>query len=238
VNVGNTTTRIARFEGGTVVADERVSTLALVSGAPPPDISPGLPIVIVSVVPVVTRVLQQTWADRVVFVAELGAARGMAIAYDPPEALGADRLVNAFALMQRVGHGIVIDFGTATTLTVVLPGGVLRGGAILPGLSTAMASLDSGTAQLPEVKVAAPGRVIGGSTRESIEVGVVLGQAGAVRYLVERMLGELPPDSAVIITGGWATLMAPLLPDNYMLEPNWTLEGARLMYLCSTRSSG
>jgi type III pantothenate kinase len=101
----------------------------------------------------------------------------------------------------------------------------------MPGLSTAMASLKRGTAQLPEVPVEATEAVWGRSTRESIQIGVVHGQAGAVRHLVERMAGDMP----VVITGGWAGLMGGLLPPHYRHEPNWTLEGGRLLYHCSTR---
>ncbi|MDB5095876.1 MAG: pantothenate kinase [Cyanobacteria bacterium RYN_339] len=223
VNVGNTATRLARFEGDRLVDDYRVPT-----GGTPPELD-GAPIAIVSVVPEAARALAEAWGA----VAELTAedATGMAIAYEPPQALGIDRLANAYALFKHFGKGIAVDFGTATTITVVDQAGVLAGGAIMPGLSTAMASLKRGTAQLPEVPVEATEALWGRSTRESIQIGVVHGQAGAIRHLIGRMPGDMP----VVITGGWAGLMAGLLPATYRHEPAWTLEGGRLLYHCSTR---
>jgi type III pantothenate kinase len=223
VNVGNTSTRLARFQGAELVDEYRVPT-----GGTPPEIDPA-PIAIVSVVPDAARLLAATWGGAVLLGAE--DAEGLAIAYEPPQGLGVDRLANAYAVYRHLGCGIAVDFGTATTITVVAEGGVLVGGAIMPGLSTAMASLKRGTAQLPEVPVEATEAAWGRSTRESIQIGVVHGQAGAVRHLVERAGEGLP----VVITGGWAGLMAQLLPANYRHEPNWTLEGGRLLYHCSTR---
>jgi len=226
VNVGNTSTRLARYAGDRMVDDYRVPT-----GGTPPEIDPA-PIAIVSVVPEAARALAEAWGGAVLLGAE--DAAGLEIAYEPPHALGIDRLANAYALFKHFGKGIAVDFGTATTITVVDDRGVLVGGAIMPGLATAMASLKRGTAQLPEVPVEATEAVWGRSTRESIQIGVVHGQAGAVRHLVERVAGAMP----VVITGGWSGLMAELLPAHYRLEPAWTLEGGRLLYHCSTRDRG
>jgi type III pantothenate kinase len=223
VNVGNTSTRLARFAGDRLVDDYRVPT-----GGTPPELDEA-PIAIVSVVPDAAWALGQAWGGATLLTAE--DAEGLAIAYEPPQALGMDRLANAYALFRHFGKGIAVDFGTATTITVVDQAGVLVGGAIMPGLSTAMASLKRGTAQLPEVPVEATEALWGRSTRESIQIGVVHGQAGAVQHLVDRVAGDMP----VVITGGWAGLMADLLPARYQHEPAWTLEGGRLLYLCSTR---
>lgn len=233
VNVGNTHTRWVCFAGDRRVAEGRVTT-----GEIPADLPADLPIALVSVVPDAARALVAALPGREVFHVNAEAALGLKIAYDPPGALGADRLANAYALYTRFGHGLAIDFGTATTLTAVAAGGVLVGGAIMPGLATAMASLRRGTAQLPEVPVVALDARWGSSTVESIQLGVVQGQAGAVTHLAARMLAGLPAGAPVVITGGWSELMVNLLPEGYQREPDWTLLGAMAMYRCNTRGSG
>lgn len=238
VSAGNTHTRVVRYAGERVVDDRRTRTEVVASGQAPDGLVAGLPWVLVSVVPAVTRVLQSLAVDGRVFVVSAAGATGLQIAYEPPTALGADRLANAFLLWQRRGHGIVVDFGTATTLTVVAPPGRLVGGAILPGLATAMASLHAGTALLPEVPIVAPDGPWGTTTVSSIQHGVVAGQVGAVCHLLDRMAEGLPAEHPVVVTGGWAKLMAPLLGRDVTLAPDWTVEAARCMYLCNTRHRG
>lgn len=230
VNVGNTHARWVLFDG-VMWEETRVPTSEVEALAEPPS---GVAIALASVVPTATAHLLERWSHREVFVVDARAARGMPIAYDPPTSIGADRLANAYALHVRHGGGIAVDFGTATTLTVVVPGRGLVGGAIMPGLTTAMASLFKNTAQLPEVPVELPDLRWGGSTRESIQLGVVGGQVGSVGHLVKQMSEGLPAGLPVIVTGGWASLMARHLPTGYRHEPTWTLDGVRLLYEAST----
>lgn len=220
VNIGNSFTRIARFEADQIVADERVPT-----GGQLPDL-PTHPIAVLSVVPTVAKGLLQAWREREVVFLNASHAQDLKIAYQPPESLGNDRLANAYAAYKLLQGGIVVDCGTATTLTVVSGDGTLLGGAIMPGLGTSMKSLARNTAQLPEVPIEPFGGVWGCTTQGSIQVGVVHGHAGAIRSLVERASSELP----VVLTGGWSSLMAGLLPEHYLSEPDWTLHGAKLLY--------
>jgi type III pantothenate kinase len=123
-----------------------------------------------------------------------------------PARVGNDRLLGTWGA--RLHHGaplIVVDLGTATTVDALDREGRFVGGAILPGLSLALASLARGTAQLPEVRLSMPAQAIGTDTASAIRSGVVLGGLGAIRELVERFAAELSPDGprpTVVATGG------------------------------------
>jgi type III pantothenate kinase len=226
-NLGNTNLRLVSFSGDAIAHDLRLPTAAAAAQLPP--LPPGSPIVLVSVVPAVASALLAAWHDHPVVVVNADTA-GLPIAYDPPSALGADRLANAAALVGAHGWGIVVDCGTATTLTVVDAEGVVRGGAIMPGLGTARASLVSKTAQLPEVPLEAPEAPWGTSTVGSIQTGLVHGHVGAIAHLVARMRTELGPEAPVVLTGGWSALLRTLLPADFVWAPDLTIEGARQIY--------
>jgi type III pantothenate kinase len=221
--VGNTHVRWQAFAGEALVGEGRTLTAeGAVEAAPAPLIG------VVSVVPEVARRLATRWraAGAVVHLLDATGPHGLVIAYDPPGSLGADRLMNAVALWERRGPGIVIDLGTATTLTLVDAGGRVRGGAILPGLATSRDALWRRTAQLPEVPLAVPHDAVGGSTVAAIQAGVVLGHVGALRHLVARMRDEAPDATALLLTGGGSALLAPELPEAEWV-PDLGLAGAR-----------
>lgn len=135
---------------------------------------------------------------------------GINNAYQPPESVGADRLVNAVAAAHFYGVPcIVVDFGTATTFDAIDRNGTYLGGAIAPGITMAAEILFQRTAQLPRVALTTPKRVIGRSTVESIQSGLIFGYVGLVKELVVRFKAELG-EAKVIATGGLARLIAPL----------------------------
>ncbi|MFP5503157.1 MAG: type III pantothenate kinase [Candidatus Sericytochromatia bacterium] len=227
-NVGNTHLRLVAFEGPQRLWDRRVSS-RLAPGEALPEVPAGAAIALVSVVPAVAEALIAHWGPDRVLVIRSGLVSDPRVAVRPPEGLGADRLCNAVAIRRLRGWGVAIDCGTATTMTVVDRAGVLVGGAIMPGLATAMRSLNTGTAQLPEVPVVAPEAPWGDSTASAIQTGIVHGHAGAIRHLVGRVREALP-GAPVVMTGGWSELLSPLLPEDFEREPDLTIEGARLIW--------
>jgi len=156
---------------------------------------------------------------------------GIRNAYQPPEAVGADRLVNAVAAVHFYGAPcIVVDFGTATTFDAIDRNGTYLGGAISPGITMAAEALFQRTAQLPRVALNQPERAIGRSTAESIQSGLVFGYVGLVKELVARFKAELGPDAKVVATGGLAPLIAPLTEVVEEINPDLTLLGLALIW--------
>ncbi|RMG22677.1 MAG: type III pantothenate kinase [Armatimonadetes bacterium] len=153
----------------------------------------------------------------------------LAVEYDPPFAVGADRIANAIGV--RAKHGtpaVVVDFGTATTFDAVTADAYV-GGAILPGPALSMEALFLHTAKLPRVAIQKPERCIGKTTTESLQSGLVLGYAGAIDSLAKRMIEELGGAARVIATGGLANLFAPLCATIEAVDPLLTLDGIRLI---------
>lgn len=134
----------------------------------------------------------------------------LATMHEAPECIGTDRLCCAAAAYERLQQAcVVVDMGTAITIDCVDGDGVFLGGAILPGMRMQAEALHRGTAQLPEVELAAPEWVFGRSTRESVLSGIVQGARGAIRGLVEAYATELGQWPLVICTGGDAELLGP-----------------------------
>ncbi|MEO8875986.1 MAG: type III pantothenate kinase [Polyangiaceae bacterium] len=160
-----------------------------------------------------------------------GIRSGMAILYENPREVGADRIVNAVAAFDRIKGGvIVVDFGTATTFDCVTPKGEYLGGVIAPGIQISADALFSRAAKLPRVEISQPPKVVGKNTVHSMQSGIVFGYVGLVDGVVERVREELGYPCDVIATGGLASLIAPLTRSIKIVDPILTLTGLRLLH--------
>jgi type III pantothenate kinase len=160
-----------------------------------------------------------------------GIKTGMPILYENPHDVGADRIVNAVAAIERYGAPvIVLDFGTATTFDVVGPGGEYLGGVISPGLGSSAEALFAKAARLHRVDVRRPQRVIGRNTEQSIQSGLFHGYASLVEGLVKRVREDLGHDAPVVATGGLAPIFESEMPFLAASDPGLTLEGLRLIW--------
>lgn len=157
----------------------------------------------------------------------------LAHAYRPPESLGSDRLLAALAARERYGAPVLVaDCGTATTLEAVRADGSYAGGAILCGLATQRDALAQRAAQLPAIPLAAPARAVGDSTLACLQSGLVLGHAGAVAWLAERVRAELAcPRAPLVGTGGLAAVLAEAVPELFAaVDDHLVLDGLRLCW--------
>ncbi len=162
---------------------------------------------------------------------------GLTIRYSNPTELGSDRIANAVAAFQLYRTDvIVVDLGTATTFSVVTREGEFLGGAIAPGLGIAADALYSKTAQLPRVPLQRPSSVIGRDTSSNIQAGLLLGHAGLVDSMIERMETELGRKMVAVATGGLAEVIAPESRRIEKVHPFLTLEGLELLYRLSRPS--
>lgn len=156
---------------------------------------------------------------------------GLKILYDSPETVGADRLCNSFAGFQRFGGPIIIvDFGTATTFDVVTENKEYLGGIIVPGIEMSANFLHYRTAKLPKVGLVFPKRIIGRTTTESIQSGLMYGSMEMVDGLIRRIKAELGVATNVIATGGLASILYKKSSEIKIIDPFLTLYGLRLIY--------
>ena len=160
-----------------------------------------------------------------------GTKTGINIRIDNPASLGADLLVGAVAAVDKVGYPCIVwDLGTATTVSVVDKDGAFRGGAIMPGVMTALNSLARNTSLLPHISVDTPDRVIGANTTACLQSGAVFGTAATLDGMNARIVAELGYDAPVVGTGGLGREIAPhcITPETYVGE--LLLDGLRLIW--------
>ena len=163
---------------------------------------------------------------------------GLKLFYDPPSDLGADRIVDAVAAMNKYGTPcIVVDFGTATTFNVVSQRREFLGGAISPGLFTCADALFTRAAKLPRVDFVEAPAVIGTSTVEAIQSGIYYGYAGLVDGMIARMLEGMLSVSRIVATGGLASLIADASQYIDTIDETLTLDGLRMVYDRTKRRS-
>ncbi|HEY0430004.1 MAG TPA: type III pantothenate kinase [Pyrinomonadaceae bacterium] len=156
---------------------------------------------------------------------------GLKILYNPPQNLGIDRAVAAFAAREKYGKPVIVcDFGTATTIDVVNAAGEFAGGIITPGIKTLADSLFEKTSRLPRVEIKKPESVIGATTVGAIQSGIYFGYVGLVEGILRKMLEELNAKPVIVATGGFVSLIAEDVKMIDVVDENLMLEGLRLIY--------
>ena len=175
--------------------------------------------------------MSKRYLDHDMLVVGPGTKTGMAIRYDNPREIGADRLVNAVAMRERfAGAAVCVDFGTATTFAVVSREGDYVGGALMTGIEISLEALSERGARLPKVDLAPPRSVIGKNTIDAIRSGVVYGYAGAIDAILRRLYEELGQRADVVATGGLAGLVVPYSEEIEQIDELLTLTGLRLLH--------
>lgn len=245
IDVGNTQTVVGIHDGtgwlavwrlGTsieVTEDElavAISGLCTLKGIP----FQGSGLIVGSVVPGVEDAWRR-FADKhldldAVFLRD-GASVGLPVSYQPPNAVGADRIANALGALELYAPPIVVvDFGTATTFDCVDASGTYAGGVIMAGPVVALQALVGRTSKLPNVAFEPPATVIGKETTTALQSGAVLGYADAIQGLALRIVRELGPGTSVMSTGGLGESFSKLCPSITNHLPTLTLDGLRIAY--------
>lgn len=191
-------------------------------------------IIISSVVPAVTGTLKRAaekYTNSKAIIVGPGIKTGLSILIDNPAQLGSDLVVDAVAGINYYALPlIVIDIGTATTLSVINENGDYLGGMIVPGISVSHDSLISRTSQLPKIAFERPKRVIGKNTVECMKSGLLYSNAGAIDGLIDRINEELGKKCTVVATGGLANVIIPLCKSKIILDDDLLLKGLMLIY--------
>lgn len=195
--------------------------------------------IISSVVPGLTDVVR--WGLKQMtgitpYVVGQGMKTGIRIATDHPASLGADLVVDAVAATEEYeGPLIIFDLGTATTCSVVDEKRAYLGTLIMPGIKISQDALTEKTSQLPYIRFERPKHVIGKNTIESMQSGVIYGNAAMLDGLIETLQEELGREAAVLATGGIAGLIVPYCRHKIINEPNLLLKGLWYIYQKNTK---
>ncbi len=175
------------------------------------------------------RLSEKYFDSEPVFVSS-GFDFGLKLNYFPAENLGSDRIIAAFAAVERYETPLIVcDFGTATTIDFINSKKEFCGGIIAPGMKTLANALHRKTSQLPEVEIKKPENVIGNSTEKAIQAGIYFGYIGLVDEIIKRIIEESGEKPKVISTGGFAELIAESSEFVRIIEKDLILEGLQIL---------
>jgi type III pantothenate kinase len=253
VDVGNSNTSIGVFEGEALRCELRLSTrrdwtrdefaikleraLAL-QGLSFASIRHGVLACVVPPVEGPIRSALERYIGIDALVVGPGIETGMPVRYEPPQDVGADRIVAAIAAHRRYATTpdgktsalIIVDFGTATTFDVVSPKPEYLGGVIAPGVGISADALFRHAAKLPRVDVVKPASVVGRNTVNAIRSGLFYGYVGVAEGVLQRIRAEIEWEARVIATGGLARKVAHETTAVDVVDDNLMLDGLRLVY--------
>lgn len=201
--------------------------------------------IICSVVPMLTHKMCEC-AEKIIGkkpkVVGPGLKSGFSIKIDNPAELGADLVANTAAVISLMGenikNAIIIDMGTATTLSALTSKKEYVGTCILPGVKVALDSLHIETAQIPSVAPASINKAIGKNSLEAVRSGVILGNAIMIDGFIDKFEKEMKIEKGsaeIFVTGGLAPVVFSHIERNFEYFDNLTLQGLYFIYKNNTK---
>lgn len=246
VDIGNSNIVLGCFEGEEILFTERLSTnlqattleytimiknILELNGFNDCSFQGGI---ISSVVPSVTlavKAAMERLTDHRVMVVGPGIKTGLKILLDNPAQLGSDRVADAVAAVNNYRAPIIIvDMGTATTISVIDHDKNFLGGMILPGLRASLDSLTNRTSQLPNISLVPPKKIIGSNTIDCMKSGIINGTASSIDGIIDRIEDELGEKCTVISTGGVSQTIIPFCKKEIILDDQLLLKGLMIIY--------
>lgn len=249
VDVGNTCTGIGLFREGELVASWNVATRERTTSdearltvrgllCTVPDGCMEAPCVDDSILSCVVPDLTPAWVaalsvecGRKPFLVGPGTKTGMKMRYRDPAEIGSDRIADVVAARERYGFPlVVVDFGTTTNLEVIDAEGAFAGGIIAPGVELSALAVARAAARLPVVEIRAPRTVIGRSTAEAMQAGIVMGEVARIDGLIRMIWDELGYETGVAATGEGAAALCALSARIEQADETLTLRGLERLY--------
>ncbi len=246
LDIGNTNIVIGTIENDSIIFTGRLATDKLktsdeyallfngilsMNGITPANIDG---VIISSVVPPVTQpicmaVTRLTGCSPIVV--GPGVKTGLNIKIDNPAQLGSDQAVDAVAAIEKYPLPcVILDMGTATTVSVIDKNRCYLGGLIIPGVGISQDALSSRTSQLPKISLDKPSKVIGTNTIDCMKSGAVYGTAAMIDGLIERVEEELGESVTVIATGGNSEVIASVCKRSVIYDGDLLLDGLNIIY--------
>lgn len=251
IDIGNTQTVIGLFKEDKMLSSWRMVTpkyetsdeiasavfnFLRNSGFDPGDINNvAISCVVPRIINEITR-MSRRYFSQAPFIVTSDVKSDLAIKYDYPLEIGADRIANSVAAKEVYGYPtIVVDFGTATTFDILSSRGEYIGGVIAPGIEISSEALFSYAAKLSKVDLSWPESVIGKNTYNGVRSGILYGFLGQVNFIIKRIIEEQNKKEdkfkpRVIATGGLAFLMVGKSKWIKIHDPDLTLKGLRILF--------
>lgn len=246
IDIGNTNIVVGCFDNDRLLFIERMSTnksatvlehvvmfktILEIHGISTDSIDGGI---VSSVVPSITNSVKQaaeTITGKDILILGPGVKTGLSIMIDDPAQLGSDLAAGAVGGANLYSMPLVIiDMGTATTISVVDKNKAFRGGFIYPGVMSALDSLITKTSQLPNISLVPPKKLIGTNTVDCMKSGILYSSAASIDGIIDRINDELGEECTVVATGGIAKTVIPLCRHNIVMDDDLLLKGLMIIY--------
>ena len=247
IDVGNTNIKVGIIEGDKIITTFRINSQVvhttdeyglMLKGIPQMqgiDVSRAEGAIISSVVPKVMQSLHNALVKYLninPIIVGPGIKTGIKLTSANPREVGADRLVDVVAGYTKYGGPLlVIDFGTATTYNLVTENGTFSVGITAPGVKISAKALWEDAAKLPEIEIKKPDSILATETVSSMQAGLIYGQIGATKYIIEQVKKEMGYDTLkVVATGGMGSVICPEIDEIEYYDINLTIDGLRILY--------
>ena len=190
--------------------------------------------IVSSVVPQITNIVKlavEKILKKEVLVVGAGIKTGLNIRMDNPAQLGSDLVVNAVAgIAEYPVPLLILDLGTANTVSVIDKNKNYIGGMIYPGIGVSLDSLTAHASQLGGIGIEAPEHIIGKNTVECMKSGIIYSSAAAIDGIIDRLQDELEGEATVVATGGLAKKIVPYCKRKVILDDDLLLKGLAVIY--------
>ena len=190
--------------------------------------------IVSSVVPQITNIVKlavEKILKKEVMVVGAGIKTGLNIRMDNPAQLGSDLVVNAVAgIAEYPVPLLILDLGTANTVSVIDKNKNYIGGMIYPGIGVSLDSLTARASQLGGIGIEAPENIIGKNTVECMKSGIIYSSAAAIDGIIDRLQDELEGEATVIATGVLAKKIVPHCKREIILDDDLLLKGLAVIY--------
>ncbi|MDO4189070.1 MAG: type III pantothenate kinase [Lachnospiraceae bacterium] len=248
IDLGNTNVTFGCIEESTgeTVFEERINTdvektsieyavafktIMDIRGIKTTDVSGGI---VSSSVPPVTRQVKnaaEMLLGKPVIEVGPGIKTGVDIRIEDPAALGPDLLVGAVAgISEYEAPLILIDMGTATTISVITDQRKFIGGMIIPGVKVSLKGLALNAAHLPDIAIKKPEKLINGATVGAMQSGSIYGHAACIDGMIERIWDDLGYKTKVVATGGFARTVIPCCKQDVIIDSQLLMKGLLILY--------
>lgn len=191
-------------------------------------------VIVASVVPqlngILKKALETIFGLTPIFVGP-GVKSGIGIRCDIPSSVGADLIAACVAVHYLYGSpALIIDIGTATKMTVIDNQGAFIGTSIIPGVLMGLNALATETAQLPQISLEVPGKIIAQNTADCMRSGVLFGNASLIDGMIDRIFEEFSSPLKIYATGGMACTIIPLCKHEIIIDEYLVLKGLNIIY--------
>ena len=187
-----------------------------------------------SVVPILTQTMAN--AIKIVFKVKAGIVgpgikTGINLLADNPAQVGAD-LICACVVAAKLYTPpvLIIDMGTATKFMLVDESKSFTGVSIMPGVEISLKALTGGAAQLPQISLVPPKKLLGTNTIDCMRSGIIYGNAAMLDGMIDRIGDEVKSELTIVATGGLSRSIIPYCRHDVILDDDLILKGLLIIY--------